>query len=489
MSFSPASELSATVVFAGYGVTSPENGYDDYRGIDVEGKAVLLLRYVPRRGRSDGPFDARRGHATFVAKALNAKRHGAVALIIVNGPLHFEDDPLVSYGTKVGARLLDIPAIHLRRELADQLLDFHDLSLESLQRSIDEDLTPRSHDLGGVTLDLRLDIVRNEAVVRNVLGYLPPSEDSESVRSSEYVVVGSHYDHLGLGERGSRSRRDVGQIHNGADDNASGVAGMLELARVFSEAEGRSRGILFAGFAGEELGLRGSLHYTMEPTLPLDRAVAMINLDMIGRLRHGRLFIGGVHSSPAFEEPLSALARELALSVSPLPSRDVSSDHAAFLRTGMPSLFFFTGVHGDYHKPSDDAQFINFDGMTTVLDVAYRMTDLLLEADERPLAVQQPVYRATSRRAGYDRGYFGVSVDVQFQGRGLRLAEVWTDGPAERAGLLAGDVLIEVDGRPVQSARTATAILRQYRPGDVITAKVQRSGEVVEIRIKLARWP
>jgi len=483
MTFSSAGEISAPLVFAGYGVTAPEFDYDDYGGLDVDGKVVVVLRYVPGHALDRGPFDPNGWHATFVRKAENAISHGAEGVIIVNGPLHHKQDRLIPFGAEVGAERMPVPAMHLRRTYADRLFRASGVDLEQIQREIDEELSPRSFELRQISVDLAVDVRSTIVEVSNVLGYLPPTTPG----SSEHLIVGAHYDHLGLGQKGSRDRGASGQVHNGADDNASGVAGVLELARMFADVEYRPRGILFAAFAGEELGLRGSYHYTDAGTRRLEDVVAMINLDMIGRLRHDRLFIGGVDLAPGLEDTLSRFAEAQNLTLSGRFAAESASDHASFIRAGVPALFFFTGLHGDYHKPTDDVQFINFEGMESVLAMSFDMSNFLLRTRERPVLAGRGSELVTRRAA--QRAYFGVGVDNTFDGDGVRFSYIADDSPAARAGLRAGDVLLELDGRSVRSGGRAGALIQQRRPGELVSAKIRRDEEILEFKIRLTRWP
>ena len=485
MTFSSAAELTAPVVFAGYGVTAPEHDYDDYEGMDVDGKAVLLLRYVPGHASRRGPFEPDGWHATFVRKAENAVSHGAVAVVVVNGPLQNPKDRLVPFGVNVGAERLEVPVIHLRRRLVEELFSSQGRSLLRVQRDIEEKLQPQSFELEGVTLELSVDVRRTVVEVANVLGYLPPT----SRASLEHIIIGAHYDHLGLGEKGSRDRGALGKIHNGADDNASGVAGMLALARIFSDEASRPRGIVFAAFAGEELGLRGSYYYTNHPTHRLEDAVAMVNLDMIGRLRHSRLFLGGVELLPGLREVVGKLTEEHGLTFSTRFSAQTASDHASFIRAGVPALFFFTGLHGDYHKPTDDVQFIDFDGMERVIRLGYDLSGYLLRTPERPVLRVESGGRATASRRSTQTPYFGVGVDNDFEGEGVRLSYVVAGSPAAEAGLRAGDVLLELDGRAVRSGARASALIRQRRPGETVRARVRRNERILEVEVRLAQWP
>jgi len=481
LSLSPSGEVEAPVTFAGYGVTAPEHDYDDYASVDVRGRIVLLLRYAPEVLGEQG------WHATFVRKAQNAASHGALAVLVVNGPRHHREDKVVPFSLDVGAgETASIPMVHLKREHADALLRASGRSLLELQSGIDEDLKPRSFAIEGVEMALTVDVRRATATVANILGYLPANGPGLG-RRREHIVIGAHYDHLGLGEKGSRDRRSRGLVHNGADDNASGVAGVLELARVFSLEANRPRGILFAAFAGEELGLRGSYHYTNHPTLPLKDAVTMINLDMIGRLRHDVLYLGGIDRLPQLQGWIESRLKEEGLALSGRFTADEASDHAPFISAGVPSLFFFTGLHGDYHKPTDDLQFINFEGMERVLRAGYRVSSDLLRGQERPslVAVERDAEPYRKKAAAY----FGIGVDTGFDGEGVRFAYVAHDGPAARAGLEAGDVLLEIDGRTIGSSDRASSIIQQRHPGETVNVKIRRKDQILEVKVRLSNWP
>ena len=491
MTFSGAGEVAgAPIVFVGYGITAPEHGYDDYAGVDVGGKAVLLLRHIPREGRNDGPFDPQRGHATFVAKVVNAKGHGATAVLVITDPLNHRTDPdeLVEFGQDLGADDLAIPALHIKQTVAQELFQKAGKDLLAVQEDIDEDLRPASFELQGSTVSLTVDVERKRGEVRNVLGYLAPESASGD---EEILLIGAHYDHLGVGvNRHSQAPEGEDGIHNGADDNASGTAGVMELARVLSqEREGLKRGILFATFAGEELGLLGSRHYTAHPTYPLERTVAMLNLDMIGRLREGKLFIGGVGSSPVFQPKLEELVAGQDLLLDFSFSGYGSSDHASFVMAGVPSLFFFTGLHRDYHRPSDDWQEINVAGEEQVLRLAYQMADYLQSLPEPPQFVREERPRGEQGGAGGYGAYFGSVPDFGYQGKGVRFDDIREGSPAHQAGLKAGDILVYFNGREIDSLHDFTDALQRHKPGDNVPVIVIRDGASLEVRVELAQRP
>ena len=508
MTFSGAGDVEATpVVFVGYGITAPEHEYDDYAGVDVEGKAALVMRHTPREN-GDGPFDPSRGHATFVSKVVNAKAHGAAAVLIVTDPVHHPGDPkgLVKFGKDLGADDLVIPVVHLKQAVVERLLPEGVAKLSVLQENIDKNLEPASFELTDVQVRLRTDLERERRFVKNVLGYLPagassssaspsnpsgPSDPSGPSGNDELLVIGAHYDHLGRdGKHSAAPGKGENRIHNGADDNASGTAGVLELARVLAGERGDlNRGVLFAAFAGEELGLLGSRYYTRHPTFPLERTVAMLNLDMIGRLREGKLFVGGVGTSPIFQSKLEELAVDEDLALTFSFSGYGSSDHTSFTMEGVPSLFFFTGLHRDYHKPSDDWEQINASGAERVLKLAYQMADYVQALPDRPAFVKPAQPQRHQGGGGGYGAYFGSVPDFGHDGKGVRFYDIRDGGPANKAGLKAGDVLVYFNGRAIDSLHDFTDALRRHKPGDDVPVVVMRDGNSVEFRVRLAERP
>ena len=286
ISFSESGAFTGPVVFAGYGATAEEFQYDDYAGLDVKDKIVLVLRYEPET------FAAKTGHqgltryASIITKAINARNHGAKAMLLVNGKLgDGEEDLLLHFGGISGPENSGIMLAQVKNSIADGWLKTAGKSLSEVQQQINTSGKPNSFALPDTfQLALKIDIEQTHAQVNNVLAYLPGKTD-------EYIVIGAHYDHLGRGDSNSMAPSQIGQIHPGADDNASGTAGVLELARLFAPLKGQlDRGILFLSFSGEELGLLGSSHWVQDPTKPLDKCVAMINMDMIGRIRDSKVY-------------------------------------------------------------------------------------------------------------------------------------------------------------------------------------------------------
>jgi hypothetical protein len=389
LSLSSNGKVSGQVVFAGYGITAPEYDYDDYAGIDVRDKLVLILRHEPQEFDENSVFGGRvyTNHAQVESKAVNAKLHGARAVIFASDqPTHPNDsDELEKLGRAVGPGSPGIPFVQVKAEVAQRWLKLAGHSLEEVVKAIDTDLRPRSFALP-VTLSVKMsvDLLRETRPVSNVVGYLAGETD-------EYVIIGAHYDHIGLGEQFSMQPAKRGTVHPGADDNASGTAGVIELARWFAKHPRHRRGILFIAFAGEEFGLLGSNHYVDAPELPLENTVTMINLDMIGRLRDDKLYIGGIASGSGFQTLIDELAKDAKFSVDDADAGGYgSSDQYSFTPQQIPTLFFFTGMHRDYHRPTDTWDKIDAPGSARVLDFVGQAAERLLDAPERPQFLKRP---------------------------------------------------------------------------------------------------
>jgi Zn-dependent M28 family amino/carboxypeptidase len=383
-SFSANRKLTAELVFAGYGISAPEYGYDDYAGIDVRGKAVVILRHEPQEFEEKSVFAGRiyTEHAQFFSKAVNARAHGAAAVILVHDISNHSAgaDELEKFSTGVGPADAGLPYVQVKSDIADRWLAAAGNTVRGLGDEIDRDLHPRSFKIPAVSITLETQIRRSERPVRNVAAYLPGETD-------EYVVIGAHYDHLGLGEQFSMSPSEAGKaIHPGADDNASGTAGVIELARRFAARPKGRRGVLFLCFAGEELGLLGSSFYVHHPALPPGKAVAMINLDMIGRMRDRQLLVGGAMTGSGLRELVERAAAEAELTVDLADTTGYgSSDHTAFTTLEIPVLFFFTGLHADYHRPSDTWDKIDPAATATLLEMVARIAESLRDAPGRPV--------------------------------------------------------------------------------------------------------
>jgi hypothetical protein len=364
------------VVFAGYGLSAPTAGYDDYAGLDVKGKAVLIFSHEPQEALRDSRLNGARPmrETTLYSKAFSARSRGAKALLVVSDPSHSVDQ--ANYGIfEIDPDPEDhqIPVLRVRRDAVAPLLSAW--KLDEIAATIDRDLMPRSRVLAGASIDYAERLSPRRRTVRNVIGVL---DVPNGAHQGQAVVLGGHYDHVGLGGRFSAAPELTGEIHNGADDNASGIAALIEIARAAAADRSRfSRSLVFVAFAGEERGLLGSVQYAIAPTFPLTDTVAMLNLDMIGR-SNGKVELGGLNEAPSFAADVEAAARIAGITTTRGGPGAGRSDDSSFIDRHVPAIHFFTGFHDDYHRPGDDWNRIDAAGTarvaTLVLELASRIS-------------------------------------------------------------------------------------------------------------------
>ncbi len=486
LNFSDSGEASTALAFMGFGISAPEYEYDDYLHMDVSGKAVIVLRQEPQKDNEKSKFEGREPtqHSQIVNKAINARNHGAKIMVLVNDqPGPSEEDFLMKFGSLTGPENAGILLVQATRDVVDKWLAPSGKNLAQLQKEIDDKLTPQSFYLPDAKLDLRVDVRRISAETQNVGAVLRGRDEK---LAEEAVIIGAHYDHLGLGEKNSMAPSQAGKVHAGADDNASGTSVMLEIARALSERKrDLRRSVVFLAFSGEELGLLGSAYYTKNPAWPLEKTAAMLNLDMVGRPRDSKLYVGGIGTSPAFKE-LIEQANKTGLQLSYQQSGYGSSDHTSFYVKNIPVLFFFSGLHADYHKPSDTPDKIQYADAARVGDLAMRAAQTLASQDARPqfVRVQEAQPAAGGGGAGYG-AYFGSIPDMGEDVVGVRFADVRDGSPAAKAGLKAGDVLVEFAGKEIKNLYDFTFALRAHKPGEEVSVTVVRAKEKMAVTVKL----
>lgn len=486
LNFSDSGRGTMGLVFAGFGITADEYRYDDFLHMDVSGKAVIVLRNEPQKDDDKSPFDGKQPtqHSQIVAKAINARNHGAKAMILVNDqPGPAEEDLLLKFGSLTGPDNAGILLVHAKRAVVDEWLKPSGKNLSALERVINEKLEPQSFYLPELKLDLSVDVRKITATTQNVIGIL---RGGDPQLAEEAVVIGAHYDHLGLGERNSLAPSQAGKVHPGADDNASGTAALLELASALAVRKADlKRSIVFLAFSGEELGLLGSAYYTKNPAWPLERTVAMINMDMIGRPKEGKIYIGGMGTSPIFKE-LIEQANRTGLTLSYQQSGYGPSDHSSFYVKNIPVLFFFSGLHADYHKPTDLPDRLLYAEEARVADLVLRATELLSVRPERPAFVRVHEPRPVVGGGGGGYGaYFGSIPDMGEEVEGVKFADIRDGSPAAKAGLKGGDILVELAGKPIKNLYDFTYALRAHKPGETVSVVVLRGGERMTVNVTL----
>ncbi len=462
---------SRQVVFVGYGISSEK--YDDYKGIDVKGKIVAMMRYSPD---GENPHSEFFEHASIWKKLATAREKGAIGALVFTGERN-GDDKLMDVSRDKLAGDAGIPALNVTRTLAAAALMMKLETLSQIQEKIDRTKQPNSFEVNGF-VSMQAEIARVKTETYNVVGYLPAASPSD-----EYLVVGAHYDHIGYGGQGSGSLApDEKKIHYGADDNASGSAGLLELARYFSaRKQSLKRNLVFIAFGAEEMGLLGSAHFVNHPVFPLEKVIAMLNMDMIGRMKDSALAISGIGTAKEFEELCKSENREnFKLKLS--PDGFGPSDHSSFYAKNIPVLFFFTGNHPNYHKPTDTWDKINYSGEARLLGYVSRLVEKL-DANPRPTfaKAQSDVAQSSRSSMGGFRVSFGSIPNYSEEVEGVLLDGVREGSVAEKAGLKAGDIIVKLGEKTIRNVYDYTDAIKNLKPGDAIAVVIKRNGETLTL--------
>jgi Peptidase family M28/PDZ domain/PA domain len=487
LGLSASDRVEAELVFAGYGITAKKYGYDDYESIDAKGKVVLVLRYEPPPKDKDSPFKKYPDYSSYSAlrtKANNARAHGARAMILVDlNRSGNANDELLSTNRNLWRGGRSLIAAQIKRDPIEKALASRGVSLAELKSRIDRSEKPASQDLPGMTVALQVKLAQTLVQADNVVAILPGSRASSG---GEYIVIGAHYDHLGMGYFGAIDGAAAGTIHPGADDNASGTAVLLTLARRLAQLPVTpARTIIFVAFSGEELGLFGSRHF-VEASPLIASTKAMLNLDMVGRMRGARLTVFGTRSGENFSNIVKATAKQLDLEVT--ESDDVGrSDHQSFYSKKIPVLHFFTGNHEDYHRATDTWDKLNIDGMAQVSDLVM-LTALQIADAEKPLGFVSLPSRPPGRVRAAGQAlatYLGSIPEYGTQADGVVLAGVAEGSPAALAGLRQGDVIIALANRKILTVEDLTDALQGKKAGDEVEITVLRVGKTLTLKATL----
>jgi hypothetical protein len=473
LGFASAGVASGALLFAGYGMRLPGEDTDSYAGLDVKGKVVLVLAGFPQDVEEERRAELAR-YAGLRYKALLAREAGAAALLVVQGPRSPHAGQTLELGFDAASADSGIAAASVSGELAARLLAAKPgFDLESFQARLDAaDPHAAGFLLEGTTvrLDVRIEQERRSGV--NVVGVL-----ANGSPEAPYLVLGAHYDHLGLGLAGTSLGREGerGQAHVGADDNASGVAAVLEIGRALAPRN-LQRPIVLAFWSAEELGLLGSRAFIEEDGLPPEEIAAYLNFDMVGRLRDNRLSLQGAGSSPVWagliERGNVAAGFDLRVQDDPF----LPTDSSSFDRRQIPTLSFFTGSHADYHRPTDTADRIEYAGLERIVDFAAELTDALARQEERPAYVAVSPGGPNPGRAAISV-YTGTIPDYASEAPGLMLAGVVAGGPAEQAGLRAGDVIVRFGSHDIRNIYDYTYALGGAKIGEPVAVRYLRDGQ------------
>ena len=456
--YSASDRMQSLLVWGGQGVSTPGDPNDPFTQIDVRGKILVVEPGAPQGGH--GSIMA---NPHFKATVAAGREAAGVLLLLDEG----ESLPELEAETR---QALKIPVAAIHGDAAEAVRSAARLeAVATLQTGVSP------VDVGA----------------RNVVALLPGVDPS---LKDEYVIVGAHYDHLGYGGDGSLAG-DVRAIHNGADDNASGTGAMIEIARALADGPAPARSILFIAFTGEEKGLWGANYFVANPTIDLERSVAMLNLDMVGRMQNDGMTIFGFGTASEWDDIVDAANAQMRtpLNIAKAPDGFGPSDHAAFHGAGLPVLHLFTNTHSEYHRPDDDWELINADGVEKVVDLTSRVARRLAEGGDRTVTltpVQMPAPGAggeSSGSSGYGEGYLGSIPDMAPNDDGMRLTGVREGSPAEKGGLRSGDVIVQFNGRDVTDIYTYTFAMQETKPDDEVEVVILRDGERMELTVVMGR--
>ncbi len=482
--FSSAANLDADVVFAGYGfdIDNDDIHWKDYEGIDVKGKWVLILRADPELDNPDSKFIP---YSNERSKVLTAKEKGAAGVIFVSGVELDKRDKLVKLIADQTQSNFGLPVIHVKRDVADKILEKSGKTVETLEKSLNTNKKPASFDCNtSVTAYVKINF--KKVKTQNVVAYL---KGSDKKLRNEYIVIGAHYDHLGMGGWGSSSRMpDSIGVHHGADDNASGVASLMEIAeKLVKNKKQLKRSIIFIAFSAEEIGLIGSKFFTEHPLVNIKDIKAMINVDMVGRLKPSKeLSVGGVGTSREAEKLLNQLVNGYDLKLGISYEGFGPSDHASFYIKDIPVFFYTTGAHEDYHTPLDVLEKINFPGLKMLDDYIYDLS-VNLASRETDLTFQDagPKGRSTKASRGM-KVKLGIMPNfTKSDNKGLGVDAVTPNGPAYKGGMKKGDVIVAIEGKEVHNIYEYMDRLGKLKPEQTITVDVLRAGKKVVLLIQL----
>jgi Zn-dependent M28 family amino/carboxypeptidase len=512
LGFSSNGKLNGQIAFVGFGLTASELKHDDYSSGLAKDRIAIALQGTPDGDNPHGQFARLEGVRW---KAVAARNAGAKALIVIARQENFKDEALARLTYDNSGGEAGLPVLVISRQAADQIFKLSSTTLSLMESGVAQ-RTAGTRILTG-DLSLTTDIVRKESPAYNVIGVL---EGSDPLLKNETIIIGAHYDHLGRGGEGSLAANST-EIHHGADDNASGTAGMLELARILTTQRPRpKRTIVFMAFSGEEEGLLGSNYYVNHPLRPLANTVAMINMDMIGRMKDRKLIVGGMGTAkewrgiidsynlsgntaptlrltvtpgtPALTMPVTTSANSITMTnVNSKKSFDVTfqedgygpSDHSSFYSKQIPVLFFWTGTHNDYHKPSDTFDKINFADEARILMLVARIVRDIDKAEKGPTYTVAKSDAPAGRSTGF-RVYLGTIPNYSDSNDGLLIDGVRDDSPAAKAGLKAGDKITKIGTRDIKNVYDYTYALGEMKAGEEYVVEVMRAGEKLTLKIK-----
>ena len=482
-------KVKGGLVFAGYGINAPMLDYSDFKDangnmIDVEGKVIVIMRYSPTTmNPNNDKFAKFEELRTKIASFKDLKPAG---VIIITPPINSTSsnaDILMDVGFDMVSQNSGIPTINTKRGIIESFLKQRGYDLSKIQEGINSGIKPNSFEIKEVSVEYEVDLEKNTAKTGNVVGFL---EGSDPVLKNEVIVIGAHFDHLGYGGQNSMYRGKDKLPHVGADDNASGTTGVLEIAqKLSSEKDKLKRSVLFICFTAEEEGLIGSSYFAKSDEFKNYNIVAMLNMDMVGRLKDDKLILNGTGTSTYWTPMIEELNKKYNFNTSMNPEGFGPSDHSSFYAKDIPVLMFFTDLHTDYHKPTDTPDKINTEGQQKVLNMVYDMAYDLSTRDVKPEFTKVAVKEENKGERKSVRVYVGTVPDFSYSDAGYKISGVQSGSPAEKAGILAGDIMIKFGDKEINNLYDYTAALGEYKPGQDVNVVVKRGTEEITVVVKL----
>lgn len=490
LSFSGNGTVEGPVVFAGYGIqTRPDDNfpYDNYQGLDVKGKIVLVFRYSPEDVEEDIARKLDR-QAPLRQKAITARNNGAKAVLILSGPRSETAGEVIETKFDVGGASMDIVALSVSGDIGKALFDAAGKNPEEIQKDLD---TGNPHAMGfeipNVTLRIKAELEKQKVTGHNILAILPATHKDDL--TTDIIAMGAHYDHLGDGKGGGSLAKvgELGQTHYGADDNASGTSAVLAAARMIAETSAERRRDILVGFwSGEELGLLGSEHFTKKVDIGGRPISAYVNLDMVGRMKDNTLTIQGLGSSPDWAAHLEKANVPVGFNVVTEDDPYQPTDSASFYGAKVPALEFFTGLHLDYHRPTDTADKIAYEELDRVAQFTAGLVLQLARADSS-LAYAKWARKGPRGQRGGMRAYTGTVPDYTREVNGMAIADVVAGGPADKAGLKAGDIIVQLGPATVTNIYDFMYALDRIKVGEPNDVIIERDGKRMTLSITPTR--
>ncbi|MBN2662393.1 MAG: M28 family peptidase [Bacteroidales bacterium] len=481
--FSPSGNFEGQAIFAGYGMNIQDSSFswNDYENIDAQGKWVVIFRGIPNV--ASYPVDFFDTQAAIFSKVIEAQDNGAIGVIFINPAHSFPNDDLIEPCFSRVKQQTNIPAFSVKRFTGDRILKTIGKSVDELESSIKRNNAPLTYELN-CTIAAELEIEPVMVTTQNVVAML---QGTDSIFKNQYIVIGAHFDHLGFGGCGSGSMMpDTFAVHNGADDNASGVAGVLEIAEFLSK-QNLKKSIIFITFGAEERGLLGSDYFVNNLPVNKDSINGMLNFDMIGKYNRN-LSILGTGTALEFENLVAQIKVDTnILKVKTTQKAYSGSDHASFIKSGIPALFFYASSGKDYHTPFDDIQFIDTESEKNVLNFIADFT-ILLSNDNQKLTFQEVKSQDNNGGNNHSKGgvKFGIIPSFDDTGnKGLKIGDVVANGAAANAGMLSNDIITAIDNQPVTNIYDYMARLQKLKAGDNIKVKINRNGDEIELDVQL----